>query len=221
MAYVSSSMQQQTCFVHLKVPLYWPLTRTGPQRSARFGHLLCPCVGCSQLTKRVLRPPSGTSTSTLLLQTRASRGCGVVRSAHFKKTLRRSARVMKLAAAAGRRAAHRLYGTGLGPAIGYGAEVTGFSDPELVRVQAIGLRTVTPGNRGASKIARLALEHGVATDFLASAALFRFAKRFGRASTPPRSHFRSGTLRSPGPSWPSSRAHGGRPLGHSTLPGLK
>ena len=83
---------------------------------------------------------------------------------------------MKLAAAAGRRAAHRLFGTGLVPAVGYGAEITGFSDPEIRRVQAIGLRTVTPSNRGASRVARLALERGVATDALASAALFRLAK---------------------------------------------
>ena len=55
--------------------------------------------------------------------------------------------VLEFASATGRRAAHRLYGTGLVPAVGYGAEVTGLSNPELARVQAIGLRTVTPGSR--------------------------------------------------------------------------
>ena len=40
---------------------------------------------------------------------------------------------------AGKRATHRLYGTGLVPALGYAAEVTGFSPAELAIVQSIGL----------------------------------------------------------------------------------
>ena len=90
--------------------------------------------------------------------------------------MRRAKRVSALAKAAGKRAAHRLFGTGLAPALGYASEVTGFSPAELQRVQFLGLKIVKPGNKGASRVPRIALEQGLSTAGLASAAIVRFAK---------------------------------------------
>ena len=110
-----------------------------------------------------------------LLRPRAARGAARVRADRFRKVWKISARVQILAKAAGRARAHRLFGTGLVPALGYAAEVTGFSDADLTKTQALALRTVTPGNRGSSRVARLALQGGAGLDRLACAALSRFA----------------------------------------------
>ena len=109
-----------------------------------------------------------------LLTARSAPGAGGVRKARFLKVQRRGQR-LALLKAAGLRRAHRIFATGLLPAVGYGAEVTGFSPTELRRVVALGLKTVSPSNRGASRAVRLALSEAALTDRLAVAALHRFS----------------------------------------------
>ena len=82
-----------------------------------------------------------------LLTARSAPGAGGVRKARFLKVQRRGQR-LALIRAAGLRRSHRIFATGLLPAAGYGAEVTGFSPTELRRVVALGLKTVSLSSRG-------------------------------------------------------------------------
>ena len=69
-----------------------------------------------------------------------------------------------------------IYATRLLPALGYGAEITGFADGEFRAATAIGLKYVSPGNRGSSRPARLLLSDGAGLDKVACAAFLRFAQ---------------------------------------------
>ena len=116
--------------------------------------------------------------------TRGRLGNKTSRKKRAKKAASRAGKFARISLADRKSKARKLFISGLRLAIGYGSEITGLSNSELVVAENLALKTLRPTARGRSRQATLLLGGNPSAN-LASASLVRWAKEVWKAACSP------------------------------------